>query len=35
VNLREVVSGENKLQLIFDFVDCDLKRYMEGVVLPE
>lgn len=35
VGLREVVSGENKLQLIFDFVDCDLKRYMDGIVLGE
>jgi serine/threonine protein kinase len=35
VGLREVVSGENKLQLVFDFVDCDLKKYMEGITLPE
>lgn len=35
VQLREVVSGENKLQLVFDFVDCDLKKYMEGITLPE
>lgn len=35
VGLREVVSGENKLQLVFDFVDCDLKKYMEGITLSE
>lgn len=35
VGLREVVSGENKLQLVFDFVDCDLKRFMESNVLNE
>ncbi len=35
VALREVVSGENKLQLVFEYVDCDLKRYMEGIVLGE
>lgn len=35
VGLREVVSGENKLQLVFDFLDCDLKKYMEGITLSE
>jgi len=33
--MREVVSGENKLQLVFDYVDCDLKKYMEGIYLQE
>ena len=35
VELKEVVSGENKLNLIFEYVDCDLKKYMEGIVLQE
>lgn len=29
VNLKEVISGENKLHLIFEYVDCDLKKFME------
>ena len=35
VCLKEVSSGENKLQLIFEYVDCDLKKYMETSTLAE
>lgn len=35
VCLKEVSSGENKLQLIFEYVDCDLKKYMETNTLSE
>lgn len=35
VCLKEVSSGENKLQLIFQYIDCDLKKYMEGNVLTQ
>lgn len=33
VCLKDIVSGENKLQLVFEYVDCDLKKYMEGIHL--
>lgn len=33
VCLKDIVSGENKLQLVFEYVDCDLKKYMEGIQL--
>lgn len=33
--LKEVSSGENKLQLIFEYIECDLKKYMEGSCLSE
>lgn len=35
VNMKEVVSSENKLNLVFEYVDCDLKRYLEGIFLNE
>ena len=35
VCLKEVISKENKLQLIFEYVDCDLKKFMEGTTLSE
>lgn len=35
VNMKEVVSTENKLNLVFEYVDCDLKRYLEGIFLSE
>ncbi|KAH3765340.1 cell division control protein 2 [Pelomyxa schiedti] len=30
VTLRDVVSGNNKLYLVFEFLDQDLKKYMES-----
>lgn len=30
VNLKEVITGEKKLHLIFEYMDCDLKKYMES-----
>ena len=30
VCLKDIVSGENKLQLVFEYADCDLKKYMES-----
>ena len=35
VKMMDVVSGEDKLHLIFQFVDCDLKKFMEGHTLTE
>lgn len=29
IKLRDLVYGENKLYLIFDFLDYDLKKYLE------
>lgn len=29
VNLKDIVHGENRLYLIFDFLDYDLKKYLE------
>ena len=33
-SLIEIVHAENKLFLVFEFLDMDLKKYMEGVVTP-
>ena len=33
--MKEVISTENKLNLIFEYVDCDLKKYQEGIHLNE
>lgn len=33
VCLKDIVSTESKLQLVFEYVDCDLKKYMEGETL--
>ena len=29
IKLRDIVHGDNKLYLIFDFIDHDLKKYLE------
>lgn len=29
------MSAENKLNLVFEYIDCDLKKYLEGIVLNE
>ncbi|KAG8899755.1 Cyclin-dependent kinase catalytic subunit [Tulasnella sp. 403] len=34
VSLLEIVHAENKLFLVFEFLDMDLKRYMEAVNTP-
>lgn len=36
IPLKDIVYGENKLYLIFDFLDYDLKKYLEinGKPLP-
>lgn len=31
----DVVSGENKLHLVFEYVDCDLKKFMEAHTFTE
>lgn len=30
IKLKEVITGESKLHLIFEYMDCDLKKYMES-----
>ena len=38
IRLRDIVSSENKLYLIFDFLDHDLKKYLElngGPLAPQ
>lgn len=30
INLKDVTCGSNKLNLIFEFVDIDLKKYLEA-----
>lgn len=35
VNLKEVISGDKKLNLIFEYCDCDLKKYLEHNTLNE
>jgi len=29
VKLKDIVHGENRLYLIFDYLDYDLKKYLE------
>ena len=33
--MMDVVSGQNKLYLVFQYVDCDLKKFMEGHTFTE